>query len=138
MKSILQNAYSTVMISPDLKTFKFVPYLKPEDLFLKLEDDPWIGSTKVKEELDLTAKKVVLNKNLSFKQEFIYNGKVGNSIKFIFREFVDDFARPSFTQDIQYDLNESSIVGFKGLKMEVISATNTLITYKVISHFANK
>lgn len=76
-----------------------------------------------------------MNKELSFKQEFIYNGKVGNSIKFIYREFSNDLARPSFTQDIQYDLNESTLVGFKGLKIEILSATNTLIKYKVLSHF---
>jgi hypothetical protein len=26
----------------------------------------------------------------SFKQEFIYNGKIGNQAKFIYREFEDD------------------------------------------------
>jgi hypothetical protein len=86
----------------------------------------------------LTPKKVTLIEDLSFKQEFIYNGKVGNSIKFIYREFSDDFARPSFTQEVQYDLNESSVIGFKGLKIEVLSATNTLIKYKVISYFSDK
>jgi len=74
-------------------------------------------------------------KVLKLKQEFIYSGKIGNSIKFIYREFIDNLARPSFTQDIQYDLDESSIVGFKGLKIEVISATNSLIKYKIISPF---
>lgn len=70
-----------------------------------------------------------------FKQEFIYNGKVGNGLKFIYREYVDDFARPAFTQDLQYDLSESKIIGFRGLRIEVISATNTNIEYKVLNQF---
>ena len=135
IKSNVQNAYSIVMISPDLKNYKIVPSFEPVNLSNALTDPALIRANKVKDELDITTKKVVLNKDLSFKQEFIYNGKVGNSIKFVYREFSNDFARPSFTQDIQYDLSESTLVGFKGLKIEILSATNTLIKYKVISHF---
>ena len=71
-----------------------------------------------------------------YKQEFIYNGKVGNGIKFIYREFVNDYARPAFTQDLQYDLSEDKIIGFRGLRLEVINASNTKIEYKVIKHFS--
>lgn len=69
------------------------------------------------------------------KQEFIYNGKVGNAIKFTYREFVDDLARPAFTQDLQYDLTESKVIGFRGLRIEILSATNIKIEYKVLTHF---
>ena len=69
------------------------------------------------------------------KQEFIYNGKVGNAIKFTYREFMDDLARPAFTQDLQYDLTESKVIGFRGLRIEIISATNIKIEYKVLNHF---
>jgi hypothetical protein len=68
-------------------------------------------------------------------QEFIYNGKVNNAIKFTYREFVNDLARPAFTQDLQYDLNESNIIGFRGLRIEIILATNTNIKYKVLNNF---
>ena len=44
-------------------------------------------------------------------------------------------ARPAFNQDLQYDLNDSNIVGFKGLRIEVIKATNTSIEYKILSSF---
>jgi len=55
-----------------------------------------------------------------YKQEFIFNGKVGNNLKFVYREYINDMARPAFNQDLQYDLNESSVVGFKGLRLEII------------------
>lgn len=69
------------------------------------------------------------------KQEFIYNGKVNNGIKFTYREFSDNLARPAFTQDIQYDLSESNVIGFKGLRIEIISAENIKIKYKVLSYY---
>lgn len=70
-----------------------------------------------------------------FKQEFIFNGKVGNNLKFVYREFINDMARPAFNQDLQYDLNESNIVGFKGLRLEIIKTTNTSVEYKILSSF---
>ena len=78
--------------------------------------------------------KVVERKN-NFVQEIIYNGRVKNSLKFVYREFSDNMIRPAFTQDVQYDLSESAIVGFKTLRMEIIKANNTSITYKLINNF---
>ena len=70
-----------------------------------------------------------------FKKEMVYNGKSGNTLKFIYREYVNDMARPAFNQDLQYDLSESTMIGFKGLRINVVSATNTTIEYKVEQDF---
>lgn len=70
-----------------------------------------------------------------YKKEIIYNGKVGDAIKFTYREFTDNIARPAFTQDLQYDLSESNIIGFKGLRIQIEKATNTNITYIVLKDF---
>lgn len=70
-----------------------------------------------------------------FKQEFIYNGRVNNNLKFVYREYVDNLARSSFTQELQYDINDSKVIGFKGLRIDVLNTTNTSITYKVLSPF---
>jgi len=67
--------------------------------------------------------------------EFIYNGVSGNTAKFTYREYSNDYARPAFTQETQYDLNESKIIGFKGLRIEILKTTNIGITYKVLSGF---
>lgn len=83
------------------------------------------------------------------KQQFIYNGKSGSTVKFTYREFVetDDptsrgfstkkitLSRDAFTQDVQYDLSESRIIGFKGAKFEIINATNSTVEYKILSAF---
>lgn len=68
-----------------------------------------------------------------FQKDFIYNGRVGNSLKFTYREFIDDLARPAFTQDLQYDLTESDVIGFKDARIKITDATNTTLKYKVIN-----
>jgi hypothetical protein len=70
-----------------------------------------------------------------FKQELIYNGKSGSNIKFLYRELSNDRMRAPFTQDIQYDLNESNVIGFKGSRIKVIEATNRQIKYVVLKPF---
>lgn len=78
----------------------------------------------------------IFNEN-SFKYIALYQGKNGNSIKISFREFKDDLIRPAFTQDIDYELEKdgTAIIGFKGLRIEVLKATNLNITYKVIRDY---
>jgi hypothetical protein len=71
----------------------------------------------------------------SFIQELVYNGVVNNYLKFIYREFTDNMARPAFTQELQYDVSKSKIIGFKGVRLEVIDADNTSIEYKVLKSF---
>jgi hypothetical protein len=69
------------------------------------------------------------------KLELIYNGKVGSNIKFLYRELSNNMMRTPFTQDIQYDLNESKTIGFKGARIDIIKATNRQIEYIVRKPF---
>jgi hypothetical protein len=65
----------------------------------------------------------------------IYSGKIGDRITLGYREFKNDIARPAFSNDVAYDLSESTVLGYKGARLEVLKATNTEITYKVIAGF---
>jgi len=71
----------------------------------------------------------------SFQQTLIYSGRVGNKINIGYREFSNNHARPAFNNDVEYDLNESSTIGYKGAEIEVIEATNKYIKYRVIRNF---
>lgn len=68
-----------------------------------------------------------------------YSGKSGNTISVFYKEFNETnngaFIRPAFTQEFKFDLGESSVIGIKGARIEVLQATNTGITYKVLGHF---
>lgn len=84
-------------------------------------------------EYDLIYEDIESEKN--FIQEFLYNGKSGNTIKFSYREFNNNLIRPAFTQELQYDLDDSDIIGFRKLRIQIINATNTQIDYKILHSF---
>jgi|TARA_B100001113_G_scaffold336808_1_gene317460 hypothetical protein len=113
-------------VCKDTNTGKFVLAFFNQYELLFVRD---IEEGKVKE-----TEKVEVNPT-NFKQELIYNGRVGDGLKFIYREFSGDLARPSFTQSIQYDLSKSNLIGFKDAELEIIEATNTEISYTVRSNF---
>jgi hypothetical protein len=71
----------------------------------------------------------------SFQQALIYSGKVGSKINIGYREFSSNMARPAFNNDVEYDLSESTIIGYKGARIQVIEATNEHIKYKVLRNF---
>ena len=92
-------------------------------------------SAKLEKPVFLKEIEIVDVKANNFQQEFIYSGKAGNVVKFTYREFTNDMARPAFNQDVQYDLTESNEIGFKGARILVLNATNTKLEYKLISAF---
>lgn len=71
----------------------------------------------------------------TFQQTLIYSGRVGNKINIGYREFSNNLARPAFNNDVEYDMNESRIIGYKGARIEVLSATNEKIEYRVLQNF---
>jgi hypothetical protein len=71
----------------------------------------------------------------NFKLELLYNGKAGNQIFFTYREFKSEMARPAFSQEVRYSLDEDDLIGFKNLRIRVIEATNQGIKYKIIKPF---
>ncbi|MDA3500717.1 Uncharacterised protein [Acinetobacter junii] len=80
-------------------------------------------------------KKTNIASENSFQQTLIYSGKVGNKINIGYREFSSNMARPAFNNDVEYDLNESKQIGYKGALLEIIEANNQNITYKVLKNF---
>jgi len=71
----------------------------------------------------------------NYVQELIYNGRVDNNLKFVYREFSGDMIRPAFSQTVQYDYNESKFISFKELTLEIVEANNQIIKYKLINNF---
>lgn len=83
----------------------------------------------------ITRIKIPILADDSFQQTLIYSGKVGPKIKIGYREFSNNVARPAFHNDVEYDLSESKIVGYKGARIEILEATNEFIRYRVIQNF---
>ena len=53
----------------------------------------------------------------------------------LYRDFSRDYARPSFPREVQYDLRECNTIGFKGVRVQVLEATNLKIRYRVNATF---
>lgn len=71
----------------------------------------------------------------AFQQTLIYTGRIGSKLNISYRETSNSLARPAFGTSVEYDLNTSNIIGYRGAKLEILDATNETITYKVISNF---
>ena len=67
----------------------------------------------------------------SFKAQIVYSGLFGNTVKAIYREFSNDYARPAFSQELQYNIEENNIIAYRSVKIKILKATNTLIQFVV-------
>lgn len=82
-----------------------------------------------------TIERISVQSDNSFQQTLIYSGRVGNKINIGYREFSSNIARPAFNNDVEYDLSESSTIGYMGAELEIVEATNQYIEYRVIRNF---
>lgn len=76
----------------------------------------------------------VYDKN-RFQQVIEYAGRNGDNLKFTYSEFTDGFSRQAFTREFQVDLTQGKVAAYKGAIVEIESATNASITYKVVRNF---
>jgi hypothetical protein len=67
-----------------------------------------------------------------FRHEIIYSGAAKGVISLLYREYVDDLARPAFSQVLTYDLADGNEIGLKGARIRVIKASNTGLRYVVL------
>ena len=60
-----------------------------------------------------------------FKNLLIFTGFSGKTIKLSYREFQNDFARPAFTQDLEFDTsNLPTDIAVKDVKLRIIDVSN--------------
>ncbi|MDN4058066.1 hypothetical protein QPK31_07460 [Massilia sp. YIM B02769] len=69
------------------------------------------------------------------RQVLVYNGKIADKVTLGYREFIKSAGKATSSNDVSYDLTESTSLSYKGARIEVISATNTDITYRVLAGF---
>ena len=84
---------------------------------------------------DYSIGKVTTYSQARNQQTLIYSGKIKNRVTLGYREFVNETARPAFSNDLDYDLAESKVLGYKGARLEVVKASDTEIAYKVVAGF---
>lgn len=93
------------------------------------------GGKRCSDNILFTKKQINSKQQASFQQTLVYNGKVGNKINIGYREFSDGLARPSFSNEVEYDLSESRTIRYKGAILDVLDANNQSITFKLTKNF---
>lgn len=71
----------------------------------------------------------------NYEQTLVFTGSDGKVLRFTYREFIDDMARPAYTIDATYDISKDKIIRFKNVLIEIIEVSNQEITYKLLSGF---
>ena len=70
-----------------------------------------------------------------FQQTLTYQGLNNNIINISYREYINDYARPSFSNEAVYDISTNKQIIYKGCIIEIIKVTSGSITYKLIKDF---
>jgi len=69
----------------------------------------------------------------TFEQQLIYGGKTGTIVHVSYREMrYAPHAAPDFTQELHYDLAESSVIAFRDMRLEVVDVTAEKIVARVL------
>ena len=68
----------------------------------------------------------------AFKRELVYGGVSQNTISILYREFLNDMARPAFSQDLKFDLSQGDEIAYKGARFKVVKANNVGLSFIVL------
>lgn len=102
----------------------YAPYSNPNE-YIKLDQQTWpLGQLFIKAKTGYPLKG-------SFKAELIYAGNDGATVRFTYREYMNDLARPAFSQELSYNLKESRTIGYKSVKIKIHGISNSSATYEV-------
>lgn len=72
----------------------------------------------------------------NFMQELVYNGRDGDKVKFVYKEYSGSSTKPDYFQEFHSNIASSKgVVVFKNVKFQVLEATENSITYKLDQGF---
>lgn len=107
----------------------------PPHVYWIATDDPTLYLSSPTQPVPYTKSTYSEKPKGKLRQELIYNGVAQGQVKILYKEFVDDFARPAFDQEVKYDYNPGTEIGFKNVRLTVIRATSTEVDFKLTHGF---
>jgi hypothetical protein len=70
------------------------------------------------------------------KYELLYQGISSKTLRLSYREYVNDFARPAYFQDVSYEITQfPTDISFRTVRISVLGADNGGIRYMILSGF---
>ena len=94
---------------------------------------PMFGGTFYTQDGTMLPAWVSSSETTGTKKELIYQGMDGNTLRLRYREFFRDIVRPSYDQTVEYNLDNSKEISFRGLSISVIEADNQYLIYSINS-----
>ena len=88
---------------------------------------------KLKPPVSYSETKLTISREDSFKRTILFQGATSDTLRFSYREFKNDMARPAFTEELSI-LREAmpSMIMLKNLQIEVIGVSGMGLTYRLV------
>lgn len=99
-------------------------YVAVGQCHLKIEPDPVFSFTTVS-----------VLPELGFVQELLYNGRVGNNVRFLYRDTSQNTEEPTNFEELEHNLDEGNDVVFRGARLEILSVSDKSVQYRVLQSF---
>lgn len=97
---------------------------------------PIFFETALERPVRYEASELVVPSTDAFRYELLFQGASNKTLRIAYREFKNDMARPAFYQDVTYELEALPMqVSFRTVRLEVLAAGNSGLTYRVLSGF---
>lgn len=88
---------------------------------------------KLKSPVPYSQTKIALSREDSFRRSIIYQGATADSLRFSYREFNDDMARPAFTEELSVPRETlPAMIMVKNLQLEVLKISGMGLTYRIV------
>ena len=81
----------------------------------------------------LETHQTILDEESSILAEVRYDGLSGDVLQFTYIKYGADSGPPTHSQSLEYRVSDSSIFEFQSLRLEIIDATESMLTYRVLS-----
>lgn len=88
---------------------------------------------RLKEPVPYSRVPISLTREDSFKRLILFQGATSDSLRFSYREFDNDLARPAFTEDLTIPREQfPAMIRIKNLQIEVLGVTGMGLRYRVV------
>lgn len=105
-----------------------------DGIFDRIAYDASTSAGKLKTPTPYERQPVYLVRQDSFKRVILYQGATADSIRFSYREFKDDLARPAFTEELVIPREPfPQRIAVKNLQVDVLAISGLGMRYRVVS-----
>jgi len=68
-----------------------------------------------------------------YRQELVYVGRLGNEVRFLYRENFADIEKPPSILDIVHNLDDGNILEIQSARIEIVNANATGLQYRILT-----